>query len=77
MLQRIRDYVASDEAKTSDPLWINSGATIEIVAAEEVEKMAEEEAYDSWLKHNEADGGDNADVVAEFHSEEEKKDSTE
>lgn len=77
VLQRIRDYVASDEAKTSDPLWINSDATIEIVAEEEVEKMTEEEAYNSWLKHNEADGGDNVNVVAEFHAEEEKKDTTE
>ncbi len=77
VLQRIRDYVASDEAKSSDPVWINSEATIEIVAEEEVEKVTEEEAYESWLKHNEADGGDNANVVADFQQEEEKKDATE
>ena len=77
VLQRIRDYVVSDEAKSSDPVWINSNATIEIVAEEEVEKMTEEEAYESWLKHNEADGGDNTHVVAKFQQEEEKKDAAE
>eukprot|EP00531_Pseudo-nitzschia_arenysensis_P003282 CAMPEP_0116149882 /NCGR_PEP_ID=MMETSP0329-20121206/19221_1 /TAXON_ID=697910 /ORGANISM="Pseudo-nitzschia arenysensis, Strain B593" /LENGTH=120 /DNA_ID=CAMNT_0003646299 /DNA_START=92 /DNA_END=454 /DNA_ORIENTATION=+ len=77
VLKRIREYVVSDEAKTSDPVWVEDGAAaaIEIVEEEEVAKMTEEEAYESWLKHNEAEGGDNANVEPEY--QEEKKEAVE
>jgi hypothetical protein len=72
ILRRIREYVVSEEAKTGDPVWIQdaSKATIEIVQEEEVQKMTEEEAYETWLKHNQADGGDNTNVVPEFLDDE-------
>ena len=68
VLTTIRGYVSSDEAKTADPLWITDGAkaTIEVVQDEGIQKMTEEEAYESWLKHNEAEGGDNTLVAADF-----------
>mmetsp|Transcript_25211 Transcript_25211/g.51659 ORF Transcript_25211/g.51659 Transcript_25211/m.51659 type:complete len:211 (-) Transcript_25211:212-844(-) len=75
VLQRIRDYVLSEEAKTGDPVWIvgdGSGSastcTIEIVREEDVEKMTEEEAYESWLKHNQAEGGDNTNVAPDYET---------
>ena len=68
VLTKIRDFLASEEAKTGYPLWIKdfTKATIEIVQDEDIEKMTEEEAYESWLKHNKAEGGDNTLVVPEF-----------
>lgn len=77
VLKRIREYVVSEEAKTSDPVWVKDGvsATIEIVEEEEVAKMTEEEAYESWLKHNEAEGGDNTNVEPDY--QEEKKEAAE
>ena len=66
VMNRIREYVESEQAKTSDPVWATCNATIEIVEEEQVAKMTEEEAYESWLKHNEAEGGDNTNVVPDY-----------
>lgn len=68
---RIREYIGSEQAKTSDPVWATSNATIEIVEEEQVAKMTEEEAYESWLKHNEAEGGDNTNVVPDYEGKKE------
>mmetsp|Transcript_25790 Transcript_25790/g.60464 ORF Transcript_25790/g.60464 Transcript_25790/m.60464 type:complete len:204 (+) Transcript_25790:123-734(+) len=75
VLKKIREYVVSDEAKTGDPVWIQDGAkaVIEIVQDDDVKKMTEEEAYGSWLKHNESEGGDNTLVVPDFEKGEEEK----
>ena len=79
VLRRIREYAASEEAKTSDPVWLKDAAkaTVEIVQEEEVQKMTEEEAYESWLKHNQAEGGDNTNVEPEYQNQEEKKEAVE
>merc|ERR1712194_501789 len=68
VLKKIRGYAVSDEAKTGDPAWIQDGAkaVIEIVQDDDVKKLTEEEAYDSWLKPNESEGGDNTLVVPDF-----------
>lgn len=77
VLKKIRTFIASEEAKSGDPVWIAdaSKAAVEIVQEEDVQKMTEEEAYDSWLKHNEAEGGDNTLVEADFVGGDEKKET--
>lgn len=46
-----------------------SKAAIEAFWEGEVEIILEEEFYESWLKHNEVDGGDNTDVLPKYQQE--------